>query len=243
MTNLDYSEEAFLFNSLQEVAKVWKRGRGRASFNLNVSDGVAEVALTFTLGHPSDLHHSPPHVKPQHDHLNHQHGHQVHRPQRRHKGPAQRERDRLRAAAHRSSRERLTAAPAVILPFAGKILQMKAPSQKSDTEAELSAAAAPAAPSAAAASAVTSAGGATASNPVAAASAVTPPVALQPAAVRPTKSFQTPLSMTKNIDANPAKKQLFPLPPRQVPPSTLQLQPGAKCYQMREDDLWTKLFS
>ena len=231
--NFTYSEEAFLLGNLQEVVKVWARGTGRASFNFNVCDGGAELALSFSLGLPSDLHCSPPSPP---SHADHQH--EQHHPRRRHKGPAQRERDRLRAEAHRSRQKITTAAPAVdvILPFAGKIVPMKVPNQQPVVEGNLPAAAAPAATSVAGASSVT---------PVAAVSAVTPPATVHPAAVRPTKSVSTPTLTIKNIDVDLAKKQLFPPPPRQVPPSSQQLQPAAnkkKCYKKKEDDLWTKLF-
>ena len=217
----------FLHSKLEEIIRLWARGSGQGTFYLSVIDGVPDFQCGIHLDF-SDV------SVPEHSH---QPAHQPHHhcgPRRRHKGPAQRERDRLRAEVHHSSHKRTTAAPAVILPFAGKILPVKAPNQQAVTEVKLPAAAAPAAAFVA---------GDPSATPVLAASAVTPPVAEYPAAVRPTKSVSTP---TLNIDVNLAKKQLFPPPPRQVPPSTLQLQAAEnkkKCYQMKEDDLWTKLFS
>ena len=56
MTNFNYTEEAFLLSSLQEVTKIWAKGTGEASFNLNILDGVAELQLHFKLGSPCDPH-------------------------------------------------------------------------------------------------------------------------------------------------------------------------------------------
>ena len=56
----NHTEDAFLLSSLQEVVRVWARGTGHADFGLNVNDGVAELKLSFTLGHPYDLHCTPP---------------------------------------------------------------------------------------------------------------------------------------------------------------------------------------
>ena len=52
----NFTEEAFLLTSLQEVVKVWARGTGQASFAVNVENGVAKLDMSFSLGHPSDLH-------------------------------------------------------------------------------------------------------------------------------------------------------------------------------------------
>ena len=125
-TNYSYSEEAFLLSSLQEVAKVWARGTGQASFHLNILDGMAQLELSFKLGGPGDLHCDPVHAlvppppfPPYHEDQ---------RPRRR-KGPGRLERDRLRAEKHRakvSKHERAEAAvSAVKLPFSGKILPVK----------------------------------------------------------------------------------------------------------------------
>ena len=57
------------------------------------------------------------------------------------------------------------------------------------------------------------------------------------AAVKPTKSSSESL---KNIDFNVVKKQLFQAAPRRQEPLSA---PPKKTYQMKEEDLWTKLFS
>ena len=50
-SNFCFTEEAFLLSSLHEVIKVWSRGSGQASFDLNISDGSAELKLGFKLDH------------------------------------------------------------------------------------------------------------------------------------------------------------------------------------------------
>ena len=67
-TNSNYTEEAFLLSSLQEVVKVWARGFGQAKFDLNICDGVADLSLNFKLGHPSEPHCEPVHLHPHHSH-------------------------------------------------------------------------------------------------------------------------------------------------------------------------------
>ena len=57
--NFSSSEEAFLLKSLHEVVKVWASGNGKATFNLKIENGSAELQLAFRLGHPSDVHHFP----------------------------------------------------------------------------------------------------------------------------------------------------------------------------------------
>ena len=73
-TSFSYSEEVFLLASLHEVVKVWSRGSGQASFNLDVSEGSADLKLSFKLGHPTEPHCDEvvlpevplkPHLKPQ----------------------------------------------------------------------------------------------------------------------------------------------------------------------------------
>ena len=50
MTNTyNYTEEAFLLSSLQEMVKVWASGSGKAGFNLNICDGLAGYNSTFNL--------------------------------------------------------------------------------------------------------------------------------------------------------------------------------------------------
>ena len=88
--HFNLSEEAFLLKSLNEVTKVWARASGKASFNLSVNDGQAQLQLGFQLGLPNDYHLPPP------------------RPATpRYKGSVRKERDRLPAAEHQA---RLSAA-------------------------------------------------------------------------------------------------------------------------------------
>ena len=225
-TTFNYTEEAFLLSSLQEVVKVWARGSGQASFDLQVTNGVADLKLGFRLGHPADLHSEPapppPHLNPQQVH----HPNQDHfRPHRRQKGPKRRERDRKRAEMYEHRHHPQKATPvAVLLPITGKLLPViKSPPQTPPLP-EGSQAAGPAA--------------CTQPQPF---QAVTPPAAPNLlAAVRPTKSEGSP----RYVDSNIAKKKLFPTDP---PPDSRQVDPSAstferKSFQKKEDDLWAKLF-
>ena len=132
--SFSYSEEAFLLASLHEVVKVWSRGSGQASFNLDISDGVADLKLSFKLGLPTEPHcdQSVLHEVPLKPH----HYFQENVKQKRHKGQVRRDKDRARAAAHQarlqpkeaaSQQTKGTAVPAVVkLPFSGNILPLKA---------------------------------------------------------------------------------------------------------------------
>ena len=249
--NYNYTEEAFLLSSLQEVVKVWGKGKGSSSFNLKVCDGVAELVLSFTLGYPSDLHSSPPpqpDCHPQHDYPQHPQlpPQKVRHHRRRRKGPAQRERDRLRAEEHHSRQNCRTAASAVILPFSGKILPFNDPKHGHVDEVRVPAAAPVAASHTVAAPVAASQTAAAPDPPSQTAAAKVAPASPQPgpgtanlAAVRPTKPLLSS-AVNKYVDVNLAKKQLFP--PCQVPLASSQ-QAARKCYQMKEEDLWTKLFT
>ena len=61
------SEEAFLLRSLHEVVRVWAAGSGQAQFNLEISNGEADLQLNFKLGQPTDahVHHKHPQHHPQ----------------------------------------------------------------------------------------------------------------------------------------------------------------------------------
>ena len=91
------TEEAFVLASLKEFVKLWGSG-SQASFQLECKDRQACLKFSTQLGSPADLHFVPPfpshgfHERPQYP---------------RHKGPAQRERDRARAAAHRANQQLL----------------------------------------------------------------------------------------------------------------------------------------
>ena len=220
MTNFStYSvtEEAFLHSSLHELVKVWASGSGKASFHLDICDGVAELQLNFKLGHPSQSHCDQ--YVPQHHHLHdQQEGYQPRR--RRRKGPARRERDRLRAAEHHA---RTTQTPQdVFLPFNGRILATKPRISSSNHKSQFDDITAAPAVKATAATAVTP-------------STFRPPLPV----VQPGKPCST--SRHVNIEVNTAKKKLFVLPlPRGTSPKSAHS--GKKTYKMKEDDLWTKLF-
>ena len=98
------SEEAFLLSSLHEVVKVWTRGSGQASFNLNVNNGEADLQLNFHLGHPNDEHIRHV-IQPSH------HPQEEKLPQKKRKKSAKRlKRDRERAAQHQAHLRHLESA-------------------------------------------------------------------------------------------------------------------------------------
>jgi hypothetical protein len=242
-TTFSLTEEAFLLRSLREVVNVWASGSGQATFNLNISNGSADLNLGFQLGLPTESH-----LNPQH----HQHE-PVFCPKtpmsNRRKSPSQRRRDRLRAAKHQAAAHQpgqahhqdprqlgsaaadschtAQTAPDVILPFSisGNLLQIKPTSIKSSKEANVSA------PEA------------------------TPPPSTPPPLVAPKKPPGTPLNVPRRyVDVSSTKKQLFPTAtgaPVATPtaaPRTASQPPAAPSratqpHQLREDQLWTKLFS
>ena len=94
MMNFGNTEEAFVLSTLKEFVKIWGSG-SHANLNLECLNGNAWVKLAFQLGSPASQHYLPHHA-PQTIPLPHQ-------PRRRKpKGPARREKDRVRAAAHRA---------------------------------------------------------------------------------------------------------------------------------------------
>ena len=105
--NFTMSEEAFLLSSLHEVVKVWTRGSGQASFNLNVNNGEADLQLNFHLGHPNDEHIRHV-IQPSH------HPQEEKLPQKKRKKSANRlKRDRERAAQHQAQLRHLESAALV----------------------------------------------------------------------------------------------------------------------------------
>ena len=86
-TNFNQSEEDFLLSCVHEVIKVWSN-HGRANLNISVKNGHAVVQLGFQLGEPRQQHVQPQQPAPP----------QVYK----FKSPAKQEKDRARAAAHRS---------------------------------------------------------------------------------------------------------------------------------------------
>ena len=89
------TEEAFVLSSLKEFVNIWGSG-SRALLNLECQNGSAWVKLTVQLAHPADYHISHPVPQPDPPEV------PVYHQRRRHKGPARREKDRQRAAAHRA---------------------------------------------------------------------------------------------------------------------------------------------
>ena len=228
-TTFNLTEEAFLLDSLHEVVKVWSRGSGQASFNLDISDGAADLKLCFKLGLPGDLHYVPDVLlHPPQQHLHQDHHQQVKRKRRR--GPAQIIKDRARAAAHQTRLQSEaaipvrteTAAPAAIkLPFSGNILPLIIPTVNPFVPQTVN------------------------------------PSTLSPSLVTAPKKSPSKSISKKYANVSAVKKQLFPLdqlpPPPVAPPQTAP-PPAAppprptsppskiKNYQKSENQLWTKLF-
>ena len=79
-----------VLNSVAEFLGIWAV-KGQATLSLTTQDGVTTVTFSHSLsGHPEDHLHPPP-AAPQR------------RRRRRHRGPARRERDRLRAVRHQAA--------------------------------------------------------------------------------------------------------------------------------------------
>ena len=232
------SKRDFLHQKLDELLRVWARASGQGNFYLTVADGSPDFQFAIQLDFddasaPEANFH--PHNHPQHH---------VRKP----RGPAQQAKNRKRAADYQAAKaaaarhRAATAEPAVILPFTGNLLPLKKPSphhskngpaepaaddtnaSKAPYEADGTAhsVAASSAPSKTDVSAELSAAS-TASSPP---STATGP----PPASRPTKSSQ-PNQAASHV--NSVKKKLFSAPQKTV---------KKKCYQIKEDDLWTKLF-
>ena len=97
------SNSQFLAASVTEFVTVWALG-GNASLNLSTSGGITTVGFNCTLGHPSAPHILPPPpssltpAPPP--------------PKPRHRGPAEREKNRLRAARHQAAQTARTTASA-----------------------------------------------------------------------------------------------------------------------------------
>ena len=54
--NSNSLDEALLFNSFREVMKIWTRGFGSASFEVQVSNRSVELSMSFSLGHSTSQH-------------------------------------------------------------------------------------------------------------------------------------------------------------------------------------------
>ena len=91
----------FLGALVSEFINIWALG-GDASLNLKTSGGLATVSFNCTLGHPGAPHSPPPPSSPVSSSKS-----PPLRP--RHRGPAERGRNRLRAARHQAAKEVTTA--------------------------------------------------------------------------------------------------------------------------------------
>ena len=89
----------FLGASVQEFLQIWALS-GDATLNLTTSGGQANIEFKCTLGHPGAPHTLPPSAPPSAPPP------APHRP--RHRGPAEREKNRLRAARHQAARAKST---------------------------------------------------------------------------------------------------------------------------------------
>jgi hypothetical protein len=96
------SNSQFLGASVSEFINIWALG-GDASLNLKTSGGLSTVSFNCTLGHPGAPHSPPP---PSSSPVSSSKSPSLHP---RHRGPAERERNRLRAAQHQAAKEVTTA--------------------------------------------------------------------------------------------------------------------------------------
>ena len=115
----------FLYASLFEFIAVWTQG-GEASLNLTTSAGFTNVQLNCTLGHPGAPHYFPPSSSPFP-------APPPHRP--RHRGPSEKEKNRLRAARHQAARETApgSSTPSSSSAVTDSVAASSAPSLISDT--------------------------------------------------------------------------------------------------------------
>jgi hypothetical protein len=84
------TEEAFFLNCVGEVMMVWASKSGQAKLNISVENGLVDLQLGFKLGQPEN-----PHIPPQYN--------QSSQNLPKYKTPAQKAKDRARAAAHQQS--------------------------------------------------------------------------------------------------------------------------------------------
>ena len=219
--NFSQSEEAFLLRSVHEVVQVWARGTGQATMNLQINDGVANLKLEFSLGHPAEPHYPlPPCDQPHHDPAHHEtrSQEQVRHHRRRGKGPNRRARDKIRAELYHARKQQQNqgnaTTPDVVLPFHGKILPVKTSVTNVSTSEAVSA---------------SSFGSST---------AVTPPsIPTSFSTARPRKSTSAPSAGYEDVSL--AKKDLFH---SKDPPPAQESPPSKKSFKSKEDDLWTKIF-
>ena len=102
----------FLHRQLDEVIRLWVRGSGQGSFSLTINDGTPKLQFGIRLGFED----APGHP---HHHLHHLQGGGLKR-----RGPARRERDRLRAARYQAAKKSaaVSAVSAPSFPGEGKVV-------------------------------------------------------------------------------------------------------------------------
>ena len=218
---------------LDELLRVWARASGQGSFYLTVADGSPDfqfaIQLDFDDASAPEAN-FPPQNHPQH---------RVRKP----RGPAQQAKNRKRAAeyqAAKAARHRAVKAESeVILPFKGNLLPVKKPSPPLSKNApaepeadDANAAKAPHDPAHPLAASTAAIETAVSTGLSVAATASSPPSTAigPPPASRPIKTSQLNQATSR---VNSVKKKLFSAPQQPV---------NKKCYQMKEDDLWSKLF-
>ena len=121
------SEENFVLASLQEFMKAWASGH-QAQLKIECQSGRAWLQLGFQLGHPSSPHHCVSRPHQQSGPLPHQ--------QRRPKGPARSERDRVfRAVCFCDNQQETSAAVAPGQDDVTDSVQMSHPTPPPDRQA------------------------------------------------------------------------------------------------------------
>ena len=120
------SNSKFVAASVTEFLSVWSLG-GEASLNLTTRDGLATVKFNCTLGHPGAIHSLPPSTTPSPTPTP-----PPHRP--RHRGPAERERNRQRAARHQKAMKAASAtSPCSDSAETGPVTALTLPSPAKDS--------------------------------------------------------------------------------------------------------------
>ena len=99
-TNMSRSNSQFLGATVHEFMQIWALN-GDATLNLTTSGGTVNLDFKCNLGQPGAPHSPPPSAPPSPP---------PPAPRRpRHRGPAEREKNRLRAARHQAARAKTTA--------------------------------------------------------------------------------------------------------------------------------------
>ena len=109
-----------LCRSLDEIVKIWRRGSGKASFSVDINDGVAELRMTLPISQLPDKCEAKDDL-PCETNLEFKP-----RPRtRKKKSPSQRQRDARRAEAFRERKIRI---PDLVFPVSGEILPLQSSS-------------------------------------------------------------------------------------------------------------------